>query len=90
MPCALLLGHQIVTCADDLFNFRFQFVVKFSHWVTIMTLCKCVQNSNALMGNSFYDYKDYQYNVLMDPIVTEDKWRKGSQVFLNSETQMCF
>lgn len=40
-----------------------------------------VMSSNKSFVDSFYDYKDYQYNVLMDPIVTEDKWRKGSQWF---------
>jgi hypothetical protein len=29
---------------------------------------------------SFYDYEDWQYNILMEPIIQRDKWRKGSQV----------
>lgn len=38
-----------------------------------------VMSSPKSFVDSFYDYEDWQYNILMEPIIQRDKWRKGSQ-----------
>uniref|UniRef100_A0A7I4D1B9 Uncharacterized protein n=1 Tax=Physcomitrium patens TaxID=3218 RepID=A0A7I4D1B9_PHYPA len=38
-----------------------------------------VMSSQKSFVDSFVDKNDDQYNILMEPVISEDKWRKGSQ-----------
>ncbi|KAG0626476.1 hypothetical protein M758_2G129200 [Ceratodon purpureus] len=38
-----------------------------------------VMSSQKSFVDSFYDAEDWQYNILMEPIILREKWRKGSQ-----------
>lgn len=35
---------------------------------------------SGFLVDSFIDYADKQYNPLMESIIPQEKWRKGSQV----------